>query len=298
MKKWFKNKLAAITFAFSNVEKNILNQDGKTTDNGTNQEQRYLQGRLADSLIHGEITQEVKNLRWRVYKILKASDDTFLDVDYVDENGNVFYKTKKTNKKAILKKIKLDNYDDYELDMVFFNNEITNSITDSITKYIDEDEHTISAIEYFITNKCDKPLNVKREYLPNFLIESYTKKINIRNIDDKNKLLEFYVSKYPDEYNKNSKLFLKEVKKLIDLGKKNISFINIDEVSFITNNTLGVNDYLLYSYQIIDFDKIIEFDGYYVIKFKAKILSEGEDILLKYVETELEEKYNNKERKK
>jgi hypothetical protein len=26
MKKWFKNKIAALTFAFSNVEKNILNQ--------------------------------------------------------------------------------------------------------------------------------------------------------------------------------------------------------------------------------------------------------------------------------
>jgi hypothetical protein len=53
MKKWFKNRLAAISIAFSNVEKNILNQEGKSLDENVNQERRHTQGMFAYSLIHG-----------------------------------------------------------------------------------------------------------------------------------------------------------------------------------------------------------------------------------------------------
>ena len=60
----------------------------------------------------------------------------------------------------------------------------------------------------------------------------------------------------------------------------------------------GSEDFLLYSYGDLNFDKIIEFDGYYVIKFKSKVLIDGKDILLDYIEPELEKKYENKERKK
>ena len=313
MKNWFKNKIAAITFAFSNVEKNIFSQDGETTDNGTNQERRHLQGTLADSLVHGEITQEVKNLRWRTYKIIKASDKTTLEFDYIDENGNVFYKTKKTNHKSTLKKIKVDKYDDYPLEMVFNNNEVTIGTQDAVNKYFkqyDEPIHStnenglvvshgeITSKEYFATNKTEPQINITREYVPNFLIENFTKKINIRTIDGNKKLLEFYVNKYPDEYNKNSKFFIKEIEKAIKLGPRNISFLDINEVEFITNKTLGAADLLHYSYKILNFDKIIEFDGNYVIKYISEVLIDGEDILTEYVEKELEEKYKNKEAKK
>lgn len=314
MKNWFKNKIAAITFAFSNVEKNILNQDGKTVDNGTNQERRHLQGTLADSLVHGEITQEVKNLRWRTYKILKNSDKTSLEFDYIDDNGNIYYRTKRNDEKAILKKIKLDDNDSYELEMVVINDEVTIGAYDAITKYFKEYETPIESIndnndnvvshgeitgqEYFATNKTEKPINITREYMPTFFIENFTKRINIRKIDETKKLLEFYVSKYPDEYNKNSKLFIKEIEKAIKSGPRNISFLAIDELEFITNKTLGATDFLHYSFKILNFDKIVEFDGNYVIKFVSETLIDGENVLLKYVESELEEKYNKKEAKK
>lgn len=314
MKKWVKNKISALAFAFSNVEKSILNQDGKTDNNSTNQERRHLQGTLADSLIHGEITQEVKNLRWRTYKILKNSDKTSLEFDHIDENGNVFYRTKRNDEKAILKKIKIDNHDDYKLEMVFLNNEITIGSYDAITKYFKEydtpinsinenndnvvSHGEISSLEYFATNKTEKPIKIVREYVPTFLIENFTKKINVRKIDDTKKLIEFYVSKYPDEYNKNSKLFIKEIEKAIKFGPRNISFLEIDEVEFITNKTIGATDFLQYSFKILNFDKIVEFDGNYVIKFVSETLIDGENILLKYVEAELEEKYNKKESKK
>jgi hypothetical protein len=76
-----------------------------------------------------------------------------------------------------------------------------------------------------------------------------------------------------------------------------MDMFDIKEVEFITHNTLGSSDFLHYSYEILKVDKIIEFDGNYVIKFKAKVINNGVDILSDFVETDLETKYNNKENK-
>ena len=47
----------------------------------------------------------------------------------------------------------------------------------------------------------------------------------------------------------------------------------------------------------MSFDKIIEYNGNYVIKFKATPIINGEDILTKYKQDELELKYQNKTKK-
>lgn len=314
MKKWLKNRIAAISIAFSNVEKNIINQEAKNLDENVNQERRHMQGMLADSLLHGEVTQEVKNLRWRTYKVLKASDGITIEYEYTDENGNLIYKTKKFDNKLALRNVKIDTFDDYELEMVFNNDEITISLDDAMSSYIKEYDQPISSthengglvtshgeitgVEYFATNKTYTPINITRTYPPRFAIENFTKRISIRKINDTERLIEFYVSKYPNEYNKNSKLFIKEIQKAIKSGPRNFSFLEFDEVEFVTNKTIGVPDFLHYSYKILNFNKIVEFDGNYVIKFNAEILIDGEDILNEYIEKELDEKYNNKEAKK
>ena len=73
--------------------------------------------------------------------------------------------------------------------------------------------------------------------------------------------------------------------------------LEINLVNFITNKTIGVPDNLEYSYQISEFDKIIEFNGNYVIKFKANVVVNGENILLKYKQDVLEHKYKNNAKK-
>lgn len=295
VKKWFRNKIAAITIAISNVEKNSLGQNSKTLDQLTGQERRSTEGTLADSLVHGEVTQEVKNLRWRTYKILKEIDKRNVKIVGYDEEGLPILSINKDKQKNILKKIKIDDYDDYKLELVVDNSEITNSVSD-LLEYLEDNK--ISSNDFFALNKTKKPVNIKRSFIPKFEIERYSKKLNIRDIDGERKLLEFYVSKYPDEFNVNSKLFLKEIEKVINNGPRNINFLEIDEVSFLTNNTIGSIDFLLYSYKIKSFDKIIEFDGYYVIKFMSEISINGDDLLEIYKEDELEIKYKNKEAKK
>jgi hypothetical protein len=90
-------------------------------------------------------------------------------------------------------------------------------------------------------------------------------------------------------------ILLKEIQKVINNGPRNINFLEFQKVSFITDKTIGSVDFLQFEYDILSFDKIIEFDVNFVIKFVAKISTNGFDILEIYKEEELEEKYKNKE---
>jgi hypothetical protein len=313
LKQWFNRRMAMLTLAMSNVEKNSLGQQGETLGSDVNQTQRNTQGQLADSLKQGEITQEVLNLRWRTYKILKESEGVTAEIVGYDEDGMPIVKTKKVNKKLGLKKVKLDPSDDYKLEMVVDNSEIViggnQAMNNDNISLFDEVIHStnengdsvathgvIESIEYFATNKSERPIIINRHNLPNFYLENFTLKMNVRTIDKTNKLLEFYVSKYPDEYNRTSRLFISEVKKIMNDGI-NSTMLDFNEINFITYKTLGTDDYLEYEYDNISYDKIVEYNGYYIIKFNAKIKTDGNDILDAYRVKELDKKYEQKAKK-
>ncbi|TXG84559.1 MAG: hypothetical protein E6R13_03000 [Spirochaetes bacterium] len=311
---WFKRRMAILALAFSNVEKNALSQTGEGLSSDVTQNRRMTQGQLADSLINGEVTQEVLNLKWRTYKILKATEGVTAEIVGYDEDGMPITRVSKRDNKKALKKVKLDEFDNYELEMVLDNSEIAFggndamdneyvSIYDVAEKNYDDKGEVVSAthgkidaLEYFATHKTETPLKIIRESVPNFFIENFTKKLNVRNIDGEHKLLEFYVSKYPDEYNRTSRLFLSALKKAIE-NPVHASMLEFEGVEFVTYKTLGVSDYLEYQYEIQSFDKIVEFGGYYVIKFIASVKVDGRDIMEEHRVVELDKKYEQKAKK-
>jgi hypothetical protein len=312
-KNWLANQIARIMFSVSNVEKNALNQKGEALETDISKHQRLTQGQLADSLINGEVTQEVLNLKWRTYKILKATEGVKSTITGYDEDGLPMVKTTKRNPKLGLKKVKVDAFDDYKLEMVLDNTEIALSTTDSmgndnlsildsVLENYDDDGNlvsvshaTINATEMMATEKAERPIKINRQSPPNFFIENYTKKMNIRKINKKERLFEFYVSKYVDEYNRTTRLFQSSVKKAIE--GVNQTFLEFDGIEFVTYKTIGVQDFLLFKYNNITFDKIVEFNGFYVIKFKGEVEINGNDILDEHKVEELEKKYEQKLKK-
>ena len=52
-----------------------------------------------------------------------------------------------------------------------------------------------------------------------------------------------------------------------------------------------------FEYKIVKFDKLIEFDGYYVVKFISEAIKNGESLIEQYREAGLDEKYENKEKR-
>lgn len=313
IKNWITNQIARIMFSVSNVEKNALGQNGQTLETDINKHQRLTQGQVADSLINGEVTQEVLNLKWRTYKILRATEGVKSTISGYDEDGIPIVKTTKRNPKLGLKKVKVDAFDDYKLEMVLDNTEIALStadsmgnenlsILDSVLENYDDDGNlvsvshaTINANDLMATEKGERPIKITRPAPPNFFIENLTKKMNIRKINKKERLLEFYVSKYPDEYNRTTRLFLSAIKKVVE--GKHQSFLELDDIEFVSYKTIGVEDFLLFKYKDIVFDKIVEYNGFYVIKFKAKIDINGKDILERHKVLELDLKYELKTKK-
>tara|TARA_R100000900_G_scaffold72388_2_gene57081 strand:- start:8705 stop:9664 length:960 start_codon:yes stop_codon:yes gene_type:complete len=319
MMNWIKRQMAVFSLAVSSVEKNTLGQQGLVVNDGVNAEQSHKKGTLEYNLINGEVTQEVKNLRWRMYKILGAVDKVKVNITSTDEEG---YHTIETinptegSDRLLLSKVKLDNHDEYPLGMVVNNEEIVlginETLNDSISGYTDNQVvenkisdssgntrtsiGEISNSDYHSTIKSNRLIDVAREFIPKFEIEKYTTKLNIRDISDSEKLLEFYVSRYPDEYNRKSRLFISELKRAIK-NPRSSDMLDIKTVGFVSYKTVGSKDFHYYEYNIKSFDKIIEFDGNYVIKFKCNVTVNGEYLLEKYKEETLENKYKNKERK-
>jgi hypothetical protein len=313
IKDWANRKMAMLSLAMSNVEKNTLGQSGDPLSTDTAKFQRHTQGQLADSLKQGEITQEVIDLRWRTYKVLREVEGVTAEIVGYDDDGMPIVKTKKKNKKLALSKVKLDPTDPYKLEMVVDNTEIVIggnqameneniSLFDEVEKGVNENgdiiatHGVIDSVDYFATNKAERPIVIVRDNLPNFYLENFTLKLNVRTISETEKLLEFYVSKYPDEFNRTSRLFISEVKKIIE-GNNKSTMLDFEGVNFITYKTLGVDDFLEYEYDNISFDKVVEFNGYYIIKFIANLKTDGKDILEIHRVAELDKKYEQKLKK-
>ena len=296
---WIKKNLAAFSLAMSSVEKNTLTQDGLTFDIGEREEQSHKKGTLEHALVKGEITQEVKDLRWRMYKMLETSEGlTTIIVGYDDEGLPITETTKtgKSSDRRKLEKIKLDTEDNYPLEMVQSNLPIVMGATEAglngnMTGYTDEEiitkkntsnKHTDSNYEsegttlgeinnndYNSFIKSERPVKVTREFKPKFEIEQFTKKLNIRAIDNENKLLEFYISVYPDKYDRKTNLLLSEIKRAVD-NPRSTSILDINKVNFITYKTMGSKDFYEYEYDVLSFDKIVKFDGFMLLNLNVK----------------------------
>jgi hypothetical protein len=269
--KWFKNQMMAISVALSNVEKSALGQGGEMLTDDTNTVQRHRQGMLSDDLLQGRVTEEVITLRARIYKVLEATQS------YNYATGERGYKVDL----GVDKRIQGEPSDEYKVEMVVNNERIT---SDFLTSCDDIDA------------KQDVPIMIGRSITPKFKIEDYTKKLYIKNIGDDYKLLEFFINKYPDKYDKKTNFLIKDIEKAIKNPRVS-DLLDINEIAFISHDTLGVLDFLEFKYDVIGFDKIVDYDGNYVIKFKCKTTVNGDNILEKYSDDELNERYKNKEKR-
>lgn len=322
MENWIKRKMALLAFALSKAETSALKQQEDALGNVQGKIQTFNQGTLADSLLKGEISLPVKELRWRLYKVLQESKSVGARIIGYDDDDLPIVETYSMDNHQ-LDKILRDDEDPYPVEMVVRNEALTNSNIDTFEK-IDSNKTNASPVEekeketfdlvgtetdevkfthaelsfdeMMSTFKERKSIIIDRKYKPKFDIEDYLQKLIVRPISGDEKLLEFYVSMYPDEYNRKSRLFISEIKRLL-ANPRHCDFIEFDKVDFVTNKTLGAPDGLEYEYEILNYYKTIKFNGSYVIKFKAKELVNGANIFEKYKLDELEERYKNKEAK-
>ncbi len=297
IKKWFRKNTAIFALAMANVEKDLLTQkdpDGADVSHTLN----INQNTLSDDLERGILSVAVQELRWRMYETLNRTQELKSIISHyiTDADGTQVpvYTTKEISAEDIrrsLSKVKLDSFDNYSLAMVIDNSPITIAGKD-----IDLDINENGKIEEFDL-KQERPIQVYREAVCKFNIENYAKKLHVRNISEDEKLLEFVFSKFADQYDKKSTLFISELKRAL-VNPRSSNMLDIREVGFITLNSVGAKDLLEFTYEIVKFDKIVEFNGNYIIKFIAKPIINGVSLTSKYDGGKLQEKYNKKEARK
>jgi hypothetical protein len=134
-------------------------------------------------------------------------------------------------------------------------------------------------------------------FLPRYRLEEYTKRLVVREYEkDVKAVLDFYVTKYPNDKDFKSKGFVHEIERVMNDGLRS-DVLMIKNVSFLTNHAFNQYDMLAFEFDNLEFRYVKEYDGHYVISYLANIVKNGEDMLEKFKNKEMEEKYANKERK-
>lgn len=282
-----------LLYGLKNTNDTVFTQSGIDNSIGTEIQQQVSENRVSKDLLKGEVTQQVEELRYRTYKIDRES-----------KQFEYFSPTKALRfDKQDSKFVKYDNTDNLELITIQPNHIQTASVYDG-TKNIDflkaslSDEQGNVAINvghFDVDNTYN--INIERDFMPRFKLEAYTTRLVVKKLDNNdNMILDFYVSKYPQEKDMKSIYFIKELEKMMS-GYRQSDITSINRLSFVTSHAYGLNDMIEFRFDHIYYKDILEYDGHYVLKFKAHAYVNGKDQTDEYYSKSMDEKYKNHEKK-
>lgn len=238
------------------------------SNDGTVFEQQNEQNSVYKDLLKGEVTQEVKELRHEMYfSERKSHKYKYIGNGVVTKKNEIFDYPGK-----------IDKTDGFPLQILQPNIEDTGTLSENL-----------SEADYRIKNKKEFTIDIERDFIPRFRLEEFTNKLVVKRINENAVMLDFYTPIYKSQFNTIHKLFLKELEKIY-MGDVRSDVIDFKQVEFISFRAFGTDDLKKYTYNNIEFDNILIFDGHYVIKFTADIVNDGEDLINEFYCNEEEEK--------
>lgn len=283
----FKIWVHSLAAATKNVETQTLSQvNVDSVEGGINVVQDVNQGvhELAKALLRGELTEEVKQLRYRNYKV----DREAKKYKYFSPTLALKKKEGKDNKF-----ISFDKSDGLEVITIQYNYAISEDVLDAI-KQIENGGRG---------KKTKYKFEFKRDFIPRFRMEEFAKKVVVKRLDETHAILDFYFSKYPERFFRRSddksfrsKVFIHEIESIRDKGVKS-DMLDVEELRFVTNHAYKQYDLMEFVFKNIMFREVAEFDGDYILRFKASIEHDGIDLTAAFYNKEMAEKYENKEKK-
>ena len=237
-------------------------------------------GGVFNDIMEQKVTQEVEELRYSSYKVANESKK----YRYIG-NGKVL---KKSDSQLSERHGMVEESDNLPIILIQDNNLICEDVL-GVLNEVNEEKKKKSHQEYTI--------KIKRSLLPRFRIEEYIKKIVVKESDG-NHVIDLYCSQYPRQFSeRKDRVFLSELKRIKDRLVKDSDILDFDELSFITTNAWGVDDWVKFSFVDFELFDIIEFDGSYIIRLGCLSNIFMEDILKKVYSKSAEEKYATKQAK-
>lgn len=276
-----------LMIATKNTEQQILKQGGVGSVNGgINICQDVNQGahELSRALLRGELTEDVKQLRYRTYKV----DREAKKYKYYAPTLALKKKEGKDNKF-----VSYDNSDGLDVITIQYNSVVGEDIKDAINQI--ESGGRGKQTEY--------TFQIERSFRPRFRVEEFLKKVVVKRFDETHAILDFYFSKYPERFFNNSndksfrsKAFIHEIENIRDNNIKS-DMLEMEKMRFVTSHAYKQEDLIEYVFRNLWFKEVVEFDGDYILRFKASIEHDGIDLTKPFYNETMERKYQNKEKK-
>lgn len=279
LKKYFSRFLYALPFGLKGADKEIMGQ-GSVSQDGQNVQQSVTDDRVAEHLLKTEVTQAVKELRYRTYKV----DDESHNYKYI---GNGIAEKRQINRPK-------DRYK--------FSQEcklIPSNVLDELDHVNDYGKE-----EYTLKIKYNNPL-------VRFKIEEFATQIDV-DFSKENFLTKIHFSSIPNGYEKKSAPFINELKKLLivyntvhdkdDEIKSQVYSHNeiassIVGLSFITYKaTNDESDLIEYTFENPNFYSIVDENNEIIITFKWE-KGKRQDLKDKFYDPVMDAKYKNRAKK-
>lgn len=264
----------SLIYGMKNTEDNILHQTGINSNEGISIIKEVEDKRVSKALLKGEVTQEVEELRYRTYKVEKESKtfEYFAPTLALKKDGQD------------TKFLKYDDRDGLELITVQPNDTLIETVEDTLEQVGGRGK------------RVDHRIKIKRNFIPRYKIEEYITRLDVKKLDDTHVILDMYVSKYPNDKDFKSKGFVREIEKIRDEKIKS-DVLDYEEISFITKHAYKIDDMVKFVFRNIWFREVVEFDGHYIVRFKASLNRDIIDLTKIYYSKTMDEKYKNKEKK-
>ena len=254
-------------------------KDG-TAGNGTGEERKVENDNVYAALVRGEITQEVKDLRYETYQAVKKADE----YKYV---GNGVAVKKDKNQIFNKAKTKVFNKEDLSVYMIQINDLIKASVSE-----------TLSAAQNGKEPEEKHRININRKWFPRFKLENYATQIVVRTKEEGGYIIDFYVPDAPRDFNPKDIYFDKEMQALYNQKARMSDIIDFDNINFISEKAFPIEDMLEFSFINMKYREINKFNGSYVLSFDATADKLGDDIAKEMYDAESERKFNKKEPRK
>ena len=284
IKKWAYKILYALPFGMKAADEEIMGGNSSSSDDGQSVHQQVSDERVAKHLLKGEITQPVKELRYRTYKV----DDEAKNYEYLGGGTAIKKEAKPVDTKRI-----------------HFSQECKLVASDVLEEL--KRVGTYGTETYTLQISYNNPL-VK------FKLEQFANQIDVDiNEESKEVITTLHFSNIPDGYEKKSAPFINELKRLLKIYKK-IQLISdkhmVDEVykhNEIASSMISLNfttykatndepDLKVYSFVSPSFIKAEESNAEIRLTFMWETYDVN-DLKAKFFDEKMAKKYETKEAK-
>lgn len=248
--KWVKKGVVSFAMASTNVEKQVLSQSSDELDAANKITNPYHRNQLMSDLKEGRMTQQVQEFRKHHYQVLQASEKFKgrwgRDGDFKMLTEQEISQNKVTEG---------DPYDTYKVEVTIDNSSRPGGL---------------------LTEETIQPIKVRRGVFPDCKIEEHSHQVHVRDIDGSRKLIDFYIEDIP----KNRRAVLEARDLMNSPGIRD--FNNITNMNFTTPG----GDMLMFEYKMLAFDKVVQYNGNYIVKMFAEVTKNGEWAAEKFMLTD------------